>query len=1145
MKKHYKKGSNDGYYKLLATSLVLLSMVFTSFQFAVAAVVKSGENVEQIHGKHTTGQLIVKFKEGAGPDAGFLKGYNALSAKKISKADKVESKANKSFKKFGIDRMYMADFSENTDLTKMIKKLNNDPRVEYAEPNYIYHTTEIPNDPDLGELWGFHNTGQNGGTVDADIDAPEAWDIQTGSSNVVIAVIDTGVDYTHPDLAGNIWVNEAELNGEAGVDNDGNGFIDDIHGYDFVNDDGDPFDDHYHGTHCAGTIGAVGDDNIGIVGVNWNVSIMPVKFLSASGSGTTLDAIASVEYATVMGADIMSNSWGGGGYSVALEEAISAANDAGILFVAAAGNSGTNNDMSPHYPSSYDVPNVVSVAATDRNDNKASFSCYGAGSVDLGAPGVNIYSTKPNNTYGALNGTSMATPHVAGAAGLIKAQYPSLASDDIKSRLFGGVDIIPSMEGITVTGGRLNIYNSLEEDSVPPAVVSTLNTSSATYNSVALSWIAVGDDGNTGTAGSYDIRYSISEITEANWDDATQAAGEPVPQAASSTELFEVTGLEFNTTYHFALKVIDNVGNASGISNVVSETTVSPVIAFYDDMESGTNGWIHSGEYDNWELGTPTSGPGYPYSGSNVWATNLSGYYGADYMNAWLTSPSINLKGVGSAQLMFQHHYYTENYFDGGIVEISIDGGISWTQITPNGGYPENALSSANPLGSVPAYSASSGAGWHQAVFDISEYDGYNNVNIRFRFGTDYSVNSYPGWYIDDVIILGESNGGNVSPTAVAGDDQNVSDADNNGIEAVTLDGSASYDPDGSIASYSWFVDAGPSPIGTSTLLEHDFSVGTYAITLVVEDDEGATSTDEVVVIVNSNRAPVADAGLGQFVSDADNNNFETVTLNGSESQDVDLNGNIVSYQWSEEGEVLGETDVITYDFPVGVHEVTLTVEDNGGATSSDGVVVIVNPNQAPVANAGEDQTSVVGAAVNFDGSGSYDLDLNGNIVSYDWNFDDGATGSGTSTNHVYSIADTYTVILTVTDNGGATSTDEVVITVTEGSIQPLLHIADIGMSAAKIKLRGWYVGAAATVIVVDSEGAPISGAEVFGDWSGLADNSVFGTTGEDGEVVLNSDNVKNTSGTFTFTVTNVAKDGFDYDLEGNVETSDSIAVIK
>ena len=1351
MKKNHK-GFNGSYYKLLTVIFILLSIFTASFQFATA---KNNEKVEE-NKEYTPGQLIVKFEDGMGPDAGFLKAHNVSSAKKILKADKNESKTAKSFKKFGIDRIYLVDLSSKSDLVKKMKDLNDDPKVEYAGPNYIYHTTEIPNDPSFDELWGLHNTGQSGGTDDADIDAPEAWDIHTGSNDVVIAVIDTGVDYNHPDLSANIWTNLGEIAGN-GIDDDGNGYTDDIHGYDFVNNDGDPIDDNDHGTHCAGTIGAVGDDGMGIVGVNWDVRIMPVKFLSSSGSGSTANAILSVEYATDNGADIMSNSWGGGGYDSALKDAISAANDAGVLFVAAAGNTSSNNDVSPHYPSSYDVPNVIAVAATDHNDNRAGFSCYGATSVDLGAPGVSIYSTIAGG-YDTYNGTSMATPHVAGAAGLIKARFPGFTATEIKSRILDEVDPISTLDGITVTGGRLNAYNSLNyisDDITPPSAVSDLAFSEVTYNSISLTWTATGDDGDVGIASKYDVRYSISEITteedwnnatqtvgelkpqalgseesftvknlgfnttyyfavkvvddvgnysglsnsasgvtvlddippnavsdltflgaeydavslswtatgddgdidmaseydvrystsiiaiEADWNEATQAQGEPQPQSFGSEENFTIENLEFNTTYYFALKAIDKVGNYSGLSNSASGATKDVMVVFHDDMEDGVNGWTHSGAYDNWELGEPTSGPGYPYSGSNVWATDLSGDYGTNYMNAWLLSPSINLNGVESAQLTFQHYYNIENSYDGSIVEISTDGGNSWIQITPDGGYPEDALSSSygNPLGPVPAYSGYSGDGWHQAVFDISSYDGYNNVNIRFRFGTDNSVYGYPGWYIDNVVILGEGSGENLPPIANAGPDQTISDADNDGVGTVTLDGSASNDLDGSIVSFVWQEGEDILPCdSTLSSCNYNFSVGTRIITLIIEDNEGATSSDEVIITVDPNQPPIiTEVSPDQTVYDIDGTGLETVSLY-NEAYDPD--GTTLSYEWKEDGVILNNEPYFSHDFSVGIHEVILTVTDNGGATSTDNVVVTVVANQAPTANAGLDQNSFVGEELTFDGSGSSDSD--GNIVSYEWDFDAsdgvGVDVTGATTSHSYATAGNYIVTLTVVDNGGATTSDEVmvevtqpnqvpianagldqtindadgngvetvtldgsassdidgtvvsyewkegetilscesvffscdydfsvgvhivtltvtdnegatvsdevVITVTEAVVQPMMHISSIDMSTAKVKLRGWYTRAVSTVTVVDTNGDPVEGVMVSGNWSGLTsdiDSNI--ETDSAGQAIVYSDALKKAVGTFTFTVTNVVKDGLIYNFEDNMETSNSITL--
>ncbi|MCP4709255.1 MAG: S8 family serine peptidase, partial [Planctomycetes bacterium] len=234
--------------------------------------------------------------------------------------------------------------------------------------------------------------------------------------------------------------------------------------WDFFNNDNDPYDDHYHGTHCAGTIAAVGNNGIGLAGVCWSAKIMALKFLSSDGRGSTTGAIRAVEYAIMMGVKLTSNSWSGGGYSQALYRVIQAAGDTGQLFIAAAGNSGADNDATPRYPSSYNLDNIIAVAATDRYDNRSSFSCYGATSVDLGAPGSSIYSTMPGNSYGNLNGTSMATPHVSGAAALIWSQYPAMSYNAVKERIMDTVDPLVALDGLTVTGGRLNVYEALIRD---------------------------------------------------------------------------------------------------------------------------------------------------------------------------------------------------------------------------------------------------------------------------------------------------------------------------------------------------------------------------------------------------------------------------------------------------------------------------------------------------------------------------------------------------------------------------------------------------------------------------------------------------------------------------------------------------------
>ena len=335
------------------------------------------------------------------------------------------------------------------------------PLVVAVEPDFVIAPATIPNDPSFGSLWGLHNTGQSGGVVNADIDAPAAWLTTTGSRGVVIAVIDTGVDYTHRDLAANAWRNAGEIAGD-GIDNDGNGYVDDVFGWDFVNRDADPMDDNGHGTHVAGTIGAVGNNGTGVVGVNWQVSIMALKFLSGSGSGSTSGAIGALNYATRMKRDFgvnvvaTNNSWGGGGFSTTLREAIAGGGRAGILFVAAAGNDGTNNDSTPHYPSNYTDDALISVAATDRSNRLASFSNFGATSVDVAAPGAGIVSTLPGNRSGSFSGTSMATPHVAGVVGLMAAANPAATAAEIRTALLATTTPVAALAGRMTTGGLVN-----------------------------------------------------------------------------------------------------------------------------------------------------------------------------------------------------------------------------------------------------------------------------------------------------------------------------------------------------------------------------------------------------------------------------------------------------------------------------------------------------------------------------------------------------------------------------------------------------------------------------------------------------------------------------------------------------------------
>jgi subtilisin family serine protease len=503
-------------------------------------------------------EVLIKFRPGS-----------AASDRAAIRAN-LHARVMHDFKFIGVEHLKI----QGTTVDAALSRYRNNPNVVYVEPNYEIQALVTPNDPRFPEMYALRNTGQTGGTAGDDIKAALAWDQFTGDPSIKIGVIDTGVDYNHPDLAANIWTNPGEIPGN-GIDDDGNGYVDDVHGYDFANSDGDPFDDNGHGTHTSGTIAAIGNNNLGVTGVNWNAKIVAIKFLSGSGSGSTAGAIAGIGYSITVGVRLTSNSWGGGGFSQALLDAINAAGAAGQLFVAAAGNSAQNTDATPSYPASYDTPYIISVAATDHNDALASFSNYGATTVDIGAPGVNILSTLPGNSYGLLSGTSMATPHVAGVVGLAMGRFPAMANLQVKQLVMNAADARASLAGKCVTGGRLNAFMTIAEpDSIPPGSIADLSTSDPGSNTMRLAWTATGDDGSTGRATRYEIRYSTAPITDANFGSATLIAGGPDPQSAGHAETFDVTQISFSTTYFFAIKAFDEFNNAGGLSNVATGTTL-------------------------------------------------------------------------------------------------------------------------------------------------------------------------------------------------------------------------------------------------------------------------------------------------------------------------------------------------------------------------------------------------------------------------------------------------------------------------------------------------------------------------------------------------------------------------------------------
>ena len=337
--------------------------------------------------------------------------------------------------------------------------------TEVFRPVSTNETNEagLPNDPMFNEQWALNNAGQNGGKANAHLDALKAWAKTQGSSEVVVAVLDTGVDYTHPDLVSNMWMRPESV---PAYRDEELGAVNDLRGFNAADNQGDPMDDNGHGTHCSGIVGAEGDNSEGIAGINWNVQIMPLKFLGRGGSGSTKDAIESINYAidrkrNGVNVRVINASWGSTSKSKALEDVIRAAGEQGILFVAAAGNSSTNNDKNPHFPSNYNLPNVISVASLDRTDNLSSFSNFGAKTVHIAAPGREILSTWLGEDYREASGTSMATPYVAGTAALILSIEPDLSVEKLRERILKSVDKTDQTNGKVVSGGRLNAAKAI------------------------------------------------------------------------------------------------------------------------------------------------------------------------------------------------------------------------------------------------------------------------------------------------------------------------------------------------------------------------------------------------------------------------------------------------------------------------------------------------------------------------------------------------------------------------------------------------------------------------------------------------------------------------------------------------------------
>ncbi|MCA9779987.1 MAG: S8 family serine peptidase [Candidatus Eremiobacteraeota bacterium] len=674
------------------------------------------------------GEMIVKLNPGM--ENGLMGDFaSEYGAKMVEKFDMPQSM----FKSFDGD-LIRIKLPAGISYQEAVAAMKDDARVAYAEPNLVYTLEDVqqgqdqqgqqpPRDPsspnDLDEkLWGLNNTGQTGGTAGAHVNAKEAWKIQTGNGSdngPLIAVIDTGIDYNHPDLQANVWTNPGEIPGD-GIDNDNNGVIDDVHGYNAFADNGDPMDGHSHGTHCSGTIAGVGNNGQGVTGVMQDANLMAVKIFSDSGR-TSVDAIVrGIAYSAKMGADITSNSWGGGQRSEAIYDAFRT-NDA--LHVIAAGNSNYDNDKRDNFPSNYDLDNIVAVAATTHTDERASFSQWGAKNVDVAAPGKDIYSTVPGNKYASYSGTSMATPHVSGGAGLIMSEYPEASNAEVKARLIHGSDRVSSLNDISVSDGRVNFASSLENDSVAPGAPNDFKAGNLTSRGGTLSWTSVGDDKwANGAAQTIEILTSSEPIDGeniANAQSVTFAGAEEVGDLISVG--FGGAPSEQSTTVHFALRSIDNVGNTSEM-RTASATIPAAGVAFGDNFDGQSTGFTGTGDFKAVEV----EGRGKVFSS----ASGEGGSKGSSV----LTSGSLDLSEKTNSYLKFDAKTAL-SWGETASVEVSEDG-ENWTKVGDLGRRSD----------------------WSENGIDLSAFDG-KSVQLRFNHAAREGRSS-GGMMVDNVKVLAD-----------------------------------------------------------------------------------------------------------------------------------------------------------------------------------------------------------------------------------------------------------------------------------------------------------------------------------------------------------------------------------------------------
>ncbi|WP_341503671.1 S8 family serine peptidase [Gallaecimonas sp. GXIMD4217] len=1102
-------------------SRLLVAMLSTSLM-AAAAPALAAKKVEPKDDFDPT-SVIVKFKESAKKAERKQLAAQFGASFKDKNGDGVDDR----FRNIAKGRLAQLALPKGADPKAMIDRLKRHPQVEYADLNYRFYPSVTPNDPRFVDLWGMPM-----------IKAEQAWEMQMGSKDIVVGVIDTGFDYSHPDLRTNIWVNPNEVPGN-GIDDDGNGYIDDVHGISAINDNGDPMDTDQHGTHVAGTIGAMGNNGTGVVGVNWVTDIVGCSFLGPNG-GTLADGVQCIDYMVGLknaGVNIrvLNNSWGGGGFTQTLVDAIASADNAGMLFVAAAGNDARDNDSAPSYPASYDVPNVMAIASTTSTDDMSSFSQWGLTSVDMGAPGSAVLSTVPGG-YDTFSGTSMATPHVAGAAALILAADPSLTTAQVKDILMTSGDPIAALDGKTVSGKRLNVESALNMAGaggpsyylMASPLSRTVNQGAPTSFTIDLNAVG-GYEGNASFSADAPglnaaIGFSDSSVAA---DASTLMTVQTSTDTAPGNYNIRVNAVdgEIDKSIDVLLKVYPEGTYTTSYSN-------NTPVAIPDNTPAGVNSSINV-----------------PISMTITAVTahvDISHTYIAD-LNVTLTSPSgrtvfLHERAGGSADDLVMSYELTdfdlEDAYGNWVLNVSDNAGAdvgtlnSWTlDITgaadPGANLPP-AINVAEPIdnslhlpGEMVTFSAEA----------TDPEEGLVNDSLVWTSS------------IDGVIGTGASFGrndlsqGSHQITVTATDSEGVTGTRELSLYIVTDGTVVSYEnarrvplPDLSTTTSVIEVPLGVnigdmsvelaiqhsytndmlihliSPNGTEVELfdrieqgEHyrdlyktfypvefngENAAGTWTLRIIDEWSNNSGNLERWALTFShdgsggtpGNAAPVVGISAPVGGSTFTQGDLVTFVASANDAEDGDVTNTLV---WSSDIDgVLGSgATVSTTSLSVGSHSVTASASDSASATGDAVVTLTVNPapvNALPTADFG---FSANGLNVAFsDLSG----DSDGAVVAWAWDFGDGNGSALANPSHSYATGGSYDVTLTVTDDAG----DSHSITKQVGVASPVSLSASATVNGDKVTAKLNWSGANGRQVDIYRDGQLIGSTRNDGSYS-------------------------------------------------------------